>query len=538
MQGISVLGMVASTLAAAKPLSLREVPIFESVSRPPQPIWRSLLTSVALHALVIVMLPSMATLLPESEEEIWERHARTFRPLEIQIPDRLYLASSPVPPPPLPVKKPKLERKPVEQQPAKLAKAAPAALPKAELDRVLPKQFRLPKVTRRPDAELTLIQPHLPPELQLTAQANLPNLFLSAPSLPRPAAKKFVEPGPSSRTIVLPKVEGPPQLAGAGSYTSELYIPSMLAGPDQAAMRLPKPTIQGRQFNAPAPRVLGHGSSVSPIEGEPISVLAMSTNPRQLRDQISIPLGNQIGRLAPPPPSADSTRGRPGIPGAKSGGTGNVASLSAGAGGNGTAVTGGNGPGGTGSAAGGSATGGGAAFANGNGLAAAIRYTTPIRIEHPSNAQFDVVVMQSSADEGFPESAGVLTGQPVYTVYLQVGAPRAWILQYCVPKETAQNPKQVGSTVYIGQANPVKAPFPLVTVLPPVTTLPRHSYVMVHGFVDKAGQFKDLTVLRAPGDQFKELLMPSFREWVFRPATRDGVPVLVEVLLAIPPHES
>lgn len=171
------------------------------------------------------------------------------------------------------------------------------------------------------------------------------------------------------------------------------------------------------------------------------------------------------------------------------------------------------------------------------GLAPGLKYASAIRIEHPSNAQFDVVVMQSSADEGFPESAGVLSGQPVYTVYLQVGAPRAWLLQYCIPKDTGPVTKVVGGAVYIGKATPVKAPFPLVTVLPPATMMPRSSYIMVHGFVDKAGKFKDMNVLRAPADQIRELLIPQLTEWVFRPATRDGIPVLVEVLLAIPPHE-
>jgi len=110
-------------------------------------------------------------------------------------------------------------------------------------------------------------------------------------------------------------------------------------------------------------------------------------------------------------------------------------------------------------------------------------------------------------------------------------------MQYCIPKGVEDSPKVVGGTVYIGKPAPLKAPFPLVTVLPPVTAQPRTAYIMVHGFLDKGGQFKDMTVLRAPDQQVSVLLLPQLSQWHFRPATRDGVPILVEVLLAIPPHE-
>ena len=166
-----------------------------------------------------------------------------------------------------------------------------------------------------------------------------------------------------------------------------------------------------------------------------------------------------------------------------------------------------------------------------------LAYSAPIRVEHPVNAVFDVVVMQSSADQAFEESVGALTGQPVYTVYLRVGAPREWVLQYCVPKEIAPAPQVVGGAVNIGNPTPVKAPFPLVTVLPPATMLPRTSYIIVHGFVDKSGQLKDLAIMRAPNTKIRELVLNELLKWQFRPAVRDGAPITVEVLLAIPPQD-
>jgi len=165
------------------------------------------------------------------------------------------------------------------------------------------------------------------------------------------------------------------------------------------------------------------------------------------------------------------------------------------------------------------------------------RYATPIKIEHLSSAVFDVVVMQSSADQAFPDSAGALSGKPVYTVYLQVGAPKAWILQYCVPKQVAPEPQVSGNVVNIGNPSPLKAPYPLLTVLPPVTMLARTGYIIVHASLDTQGKLIDVEVLRAPNIRMKDLILPELAKWQFRPAVRDGAPVAVEILLAIPPQD-
>jgi hypothetical protein len=259
--------------------------------------------------------------------------------------------------------------------------------------------------------------------------------------------------------------------------------------------------------------------------GEPVNLLAFSSDPASLQERVTIPLGNQIGRLP----------ALPGFQDAQGGGTASKGT--------------GSGPGGAG------ATGQAGSKANSSGPVAGLgrqgemeeflkalaglpeRYATPIRIEHLSNAVFDVVVMQSSADQAFPDSAGALSGKPVYTVYLQVGAPKAWILQYCVPKQVSPEPQVSGNVVNIGSPAPLKAPFPLLTVLPPVTMLARTGYIIVHASLDTQGKFVDVEVLRAPNPRMKDLILPELAKWQFRPAVRDGVPIAVEVLLAIPPQD-
>ncbi|MCC7339732.1 MAG: hypothetical protein IT170_01500, partial [Bryobacterales bacterium] len=79
------------------------------------------------------------------------------------------------------------------------------------------------------------------------------------------------------------------------------------------------------------------------------------------------------------------------------------------------------------------------------------------------------------------------------------------------------------------------APFPAITVRPPAPVMPKASYVVVHGFIDLKGEFQDLEVV---GNRFASLLpmlKPSLNKWRFRPASRNGKPVQVEVLLLIPP---
>jgi hypothetical protein len=43
--------------------------------------------------------------------------------------------------------------------------------------------------------------------------------------------------------------------------------------------------------------------------------------------------------------------------------------------------------------------------------------------------------------------------------------------------------------------------------------------------------------MRAPNAKIRELVLNELLKWQFRPAVRDGVPITVEVLLAIPPQD-
>jgi hypothetical protein len=156
------------------------------------------------------------------------------------------------------------------------------------------------------------------------------------------------------------------------------------------------------------------------------------------------------------------------------------------------------------------------------------------RISHPVSGVFDVVV-QSSGVEGFPESAGVLSGKPIYSVYLNVGASKEWILQYALPAEEAETPEPAGPVVRLGNSAPLQAPYPRLTFRPPIQTRPRPAYVMLHGFIDGSGRFESLKLLGATAADDAPQILPVLERWEFRPAMKDGRPARVEILLAIAP---
>jgi hypothetical protein len=160
---------------------------------------------------------------------------------------------------------------------------------------------------------------------------------------------------------------------------------------------------------------------------------------------------------------------------------------------------------------------------------------TPLRVLHPTNGVFDVVVVQSSSSQTFPAGSAALSGRPIYTVYLQVGASKEWILQFCVPNMAG--PIQTGSLVKLGNPESVGAPYPMVTVRPPEDWQHGSDYLLVHGFLDESGHFREMTLLpsQEPTAPTTDALLGYLAYWEFRPALQDGHPVKVEIILAVPP---
>jgi hypothetical protein len=141
------------------------------------------------------------------------------------------------------------------------------------------------------------------------------------------------------------------------------------------------------------------------------------------------------------------------------------------------------------------------------------------------------MVLGSASSARYPESVGALSGKVVYTVYLKVGLRKSWILQYCL--KTANNEGNGNGR----SATPIQAPWPFLIMRPDQRGAADPDYIIVHGSVTDAGKFDQLAMVFPDDLEEKELLMNSLKLWAFRPASRDGVPVPVEVLLIIPREE-
>jgi hypothetical protein len=159
----------------------------------------------------------------------------------------------------------------------------------------------------------------------------------------------------------------------------------------------------------------------------------------------------------------------------------------------------------------------------GNQLTAAL-------ISLPKDGQFGAVVVGSSMEEKYPETAPLWSGRLSYTVFLHVGLSKSWILQYSL--------SQADNAAASGNITHIEAPWPYNIVRPniPPGTIDADA-LMVHGFITPAGRFQTLTVLFPPQFAQAQFVLEALAQWQFRAATQNGQNVLVEVLLIIPEEQ-
>jgi hypothetical protein len=164
---------------------------------------------------------------------------------------------------------------------------------------------------------------------------------------------------------------------------------------------------------------------------------------------------------------------------------------------------------------------------------AVVDFPMAVRIAHPVGGQFDVVVVQTSLEEMLPEAEGVMAGYSVYTVYLQVGSPKEWVLHYASEESTAVQEENI---LRLPDPRPLAAPYPLVTYRPVTPLSFASTYLLVRGYLNSEGRFEQLKIL---GKQIRQSnILSILNQWQFRPAKRGDTPTRLEILLAIPAEET
>lgn len=172
----------------------------------------------------------------------------------------------------------------------------------------------------------------------------------------------------------------------------------------------------------------------------------------------------------------------------------------------------------------------GAASASSGTASQAADSETVERIQLPPTGKFGVVVVGNSQTAQYPEAADIWSDRVAYTVYLHVGLPKTWILQYGLLRATQAN--GTGSVAHLD------APWPYDIFRPNLLAADVNAdAVMVHGILNASGKLEQLAVAFPEGYPHASFVVNALSRWQFRPASQDGKPTPVEILLIIPEED-
>ena len=156
-----------------------------------------------------------------------------------------------------------------------------------------------------------------------------------------------------------------------------------------------------------------------------------------------------------------------------------------------------------------------------------------LQLSYPKGGSFDIVVIQSPDSDDEPDLR-ILRGSPVNTVYLNVGGPKEWILQYCLPPGAAPDARQSGAVVTMLSAPALVAPYVETVILPPTGLPEPPRRIVIRGRLGADGKFSQLVAVSGPAG----MILPWLPRWEFRAAQSDGKPAAVEIVLLVPAAEA
>lgn len=368
--------------------------------------------------------------------------------------------------------------------------------------------FQTPK-----PAPQTLIQPEVPPDQQVLPQLPIPHAMVwTAGEI---VHKKVVTPAPQP----IAAVKARPSLAKPNQELNPTDV-ALASIPLQAEARMPLAgTTSPVKVDAPTPaKQIPETASIETTAVSPARIIAMSD--QKLETGIAaLPVVNEIAKADAP---GTPTMAQDGGEDANSKDTSAGQQIGSGAG---------HGAGDLKGADQGFTIHNGSLGTENAGLSeglAADAGAGSAPVEHitlPKGGQYGMVVVGASPEEDYPETADLWTGRLVYTVYLQTHTAQNWVLQYSLLRSLAN----------ASNGTRPDAPWPFDMMRPSLD--PYKDIVLVHGFVNTAGRFEQLSIAYPPAFPKSAMLLRSLKRWEFRPAMDQGQPATVEVLLIIPGEE-
>ncbi len=384
--------------------------------------------------------------------------------------------------------------------------AAPSSSRRQLADRMLARQTLV-----QPDVPLKkLVMKDIPLPALMLWSAPKPNVRVITPPAPHPATTADVRPA-----IIHPNREVAPADIALSStpFTSAIPMP-LPSTSSPVVVRGPDPTKRVPETSST--------SSAQPTSAAVVSLsdLRMAKGTVVLPPTNEIAPGSQTGGLASGRAGNGSQAGE-GDPSSR--GTEMGAQQAQGDPGN----LKGNAASQRGISSGGAASSSGSTAKGESGQSSALTYT---RITLPQNGQFGVVVVGSTLQEQYPETAGLWKGRLVYSVYLHVGSAKNWILQYALTSSV--------DAAAAGTVNRLEAPWPYYIVRPNLNPADVDvDALMIHGFVNAAGHFEALAFALPSGFAQARAILDALQQWQFRPAKENGQQAKVEVLLIIPEED-
>ena len=420
-------------------------------------------------------------------------------------------------------------------------------LPQLGADAYHPRQTILSIPVNVTHPHQTLIQPNAPAAAP-KIDAPMPNMVQwSSPAPPKPQIQFSASTAAprvrqrAAHDVAAPDIANNEKNPGPINVAATPLVneqPRMPLSPMAAAT--PANTRPSKQDAGAAPEVGASGSADSDLH----RVIALSAAPAPPAAEVSVPQGNAGARIAISPDGK-----QPGVPGgsehgvAGNGGTGGHPDSAGGTNGAGGATRGGGG-GGNGNAnslpAAVSITGGsnnGTGGSGGIGSAGSrpsgklnlklAPSAEPTRSSH--RAPLDVTHLDPSVP---PEK--ILSGKEIYPVHVNMpnltSITGSWVLN-CAQLDEGDGSVYRPPGVFSG-------PTPLDKADPkyPQSIIEQHvdGEVVLYAIVRKDGSVDGIQLVRKLDPQLDKNSMEALARWKFRPGTRDGIPVDVEMVVHIP----
>jgi TonB family protein len=393
----------------------------------------------------------------------------------------------------------------------------------------------------------TLIQPNAPTAAP-KIEAPMPNMVQwSSPASPKPQIQFSASTAAprvrqrAAHDVAAPDIANNEKNPGPINVAATPLVneqPRMPLSP-MATAATPANTRPSQQDAGAAPEV----GAAGPADSDLHRVIALSAAPAPPAAEVSVPQGNAAARIAISPDGK-----QPGVPGgsehgvAGNGGTGGHPDSAGGTNGAGGATHGSGGGGSgnanslpaaisiTGGSNNGSGSGGIGSASSRSGGKLNLKLATsaePTRSSH--RAPIDVTHLDPSVA---PEK--ILSGKEIYPV--RVNMPNltsitgSWVLN-CAQLDEGNSSGYRPQGVFSG-------PAPLDKVDPkyPQSVIEQHvdGEVVLYAIVRKDGSVDGIQLVRKLDPQLDKNSMEALARWKFRPGTRDGVPVDVEMVVHIP----